>query len=265
MEHPKGVKILWLNPVGSSYMDEPVAEQIRIIKAPSTQADVVSYKMEGALDNLEFRTYEALITGHNVRMARYAAEEGYDALVMGCFYDTALEDMREISGEAVVVGPCQAGVQIAANLANRFSVLVGRTKWIEQMQSNVRSYGYEHMLASMRSIATPANELQASTCETTNRFVEVGRQAIEEDRAEALVLGCTCSFGMHEALQEELNVPVIDPIYAPFKVAEHLAIVKKQFGWKPSRQWSCAAPPEEALQAYRLFEAEPPIGNMVSA
>jgi len=32
-------------------------------------------------------------------------KEGFDALVIGCFYDTALHDAREVSGDMVVVAP----------------------------------------------------------------------------------------------------------------------------------------------------------------
>lgn len=242
-----------------------MAEHLKMVKGPNTSVDVISLDGPGsALNNLEYRTFEALITGNNVRMSRYAAENNYDAVVMGCFYDTGLEDMREISGDTIVVAPCQASLQITANLANRFSVLVGNDKWIEQMSGNVRKYGYGERLASMRSIATSANELQADTCYTVKRFIEAGRKAIEEDRAEAIILGCTCSFGLHHELQKALGVPVIDPLYAPLKMAELLATTKHQFGWTPSRIGSCAPPEEELLKQFGVFNDPAPIGNCIA-
>ena len=52
-----------------------------------------------------------------------------------------------------------------------------------------------------------------------------------------------------------------DPVIAAFKMAESLAKLKKQFGWTPSRVWSCEPPPEEEIERFGLFKGKPPIGN----
>jgi N-methylhydantoinase A len=44
-------------------------------------------------------------------------------------------EAREISGEMIVTAPCAASCEIAASLANRFGVIVGRRKWVDQMQT----------------------------------------------------------------------------------------------------------------------------------
>ncbi|MEM9168424.1 MAG: aspartate/glutamate racemase family protein [Pseudomonadota bacterium] len=258
------VKLMWINPLGFDAYDAPMADYIKSIKRAGTSVDVVSFRMAATPTHLEYRTYEALIVGDTVRAAREAAVQGYDAVVIGCFYDPALEDAREISGEAVVVAPCQASVQIAANLANRFSVIVGQHKWIEQMTERVRTYGYSDKLASMRSVDIRVNDLQKDCDYTISRIIEVGKKAIEEDGAEALLLGCTCNFGLFEDVQRELGVPVIDPICAALKMAEELAHAKKLFGWRPSRAGSCAPPPEDELTEFGLFDGPAPIGNRVS-
>src|SRR3546814_11959512 len=91
-----------------------------------------------------------------------------------------LEDAREISGRTVVVAPCQASVQIAANLANRFSIIIGQEKWAVQMRERVEAYGYSHTLASMRSIVIGVPDLQKDCDLTTARILEAGRRAIDE-------------------------------------------------------------------------------------
>lgn len=259
------VKIMWMNPLGYEAYDQPMAEFIGTIKRAATMVDVVSLDVPGSPNNLEYRTYEALMIGDTIRATREAAQKGYDAVVIGCFYDPGIEDAREISGEAVVVAPCQASVQIAANLANKFSVIVGREKWIEQMTERVTTYGYREKLASMRSIDLGANELQQDCELTVSRIMEAGRKAIEADGAEALILGCTCNFGLYRDVQEELGVPVIDPICAAFKMAENLAHLKKSFGWVPSRIGSFAPPPEEDLAEFGVFSNKSSIKNLVSA
>ena len=257
-------RVLWVNPTGSSAYDAPMGELMARVKVPTTNVDVVSLSTPNLPEHLEYRTYEALIVGDMVRLARMADEQQYDAMIIGCFYDPGLEDAREISGKTIVVAPCQASVQIAANLANRFSVIIGQEKWAVQMTERVNAYGYAHNLASMRSIGIGVPELQSDCDYTARKILEAGRRAIQEDKAEALILGCTCSFGMSEVVQAELGVPVIDPIMAAFKMAEFLGGLRRQFDWAPSRFWSCEAPAEEELRAFGIFAGPPPVGNRIS-
>ena len=261
---PDTTRVLWINPVSNAGYDDPMGQFMAKIKQPDTTIDVVSLSTPYLPEHLEYRAYSALIFGDMVRLAWWANAEGYHSMVIGCFYDPALEDAREISGSTVVVAPCQAAVQIAANLANRFSVIIGQEKWAVQMRERVHAYGYGERIASMRSIDIGVPDLQKNCDFTASRIMEVGRRAIDEDKAEALILGCTCSFGLSEIVQRELGVPVIDPIIAAFKMAEFLGGLQRTLDFKPSRKWSCAPPPEAELEHFAIFAPSAPIGNRVS-
>lgn len=196
-----------------------------------------------------------------IATARNCAVSGIDAMVIGCFYDPALEEAREISGSTVVVAPCEACLTIASSLANRFSILVGRHKWIEQMRDRVDRYGMTRRLASFRSLDMGVDKFQEDHAMTRGRIIEQARRAVEEDHAEAIILGCTIEFGFFQEVQREVGVPVIDAVVGPFKQAEHLARLKRQFGWAPSRVWSCEPPPEAELRKFGLFRT-PPVLNL---
>jgi len=259
------VTVRWLNPIGNATFDEPIAQLLHSIKQPSTQVEVVSLDMQPSPTHLEYRSYEALIYERSVRIARDCAKRDIDALVLGCFYDPVLDDAREISEQTVVVGPCQASLQVAANLANRYSIIVGRNKWIEQMSARVRACGAGDKLASMRPLGMGVDEFQRDHALTRRRIIEQARRAVEEDGAEAIILGCTIEFGFFEHVQAEIGVPVIDPVVAAFKMAESLAGMKRRFGWAPSRVGSCEPPPEAEIEAFGLFQGPVPIGNCVKA
>jgi allantoin racemase len=202
--------------------------------------------------HLEYHAYEALVLGDIVRLA-YRAGGEYDAIVIGCFYDIGLREAREVSGRAIVTAPCQSATAIASNLGNTFSVLVGRRKWIPKMSENVRLYGHEHRLASMRPVELGVHDFQADHQRTCDRLLSEGRKAVQEDGAEALILGCTAEYGFHEQMQNELGVPVIDAVLAPFKYAEFLAELAGRLGWIPSRMWGSQAPPVEEVTEWGLF------------
>ena len=258
-----GVRVRWLNPIGFDAYDAPIGDLLASIKQPGTQLEVVSFELAATPSHLEYRSYEALMSQGIVECARDADRSGIDAMVIGCFYDPALEDAREISGSTVVVAPCSACLSVATQLANRISVLVGRQKWVEQMRERVKHYGLEDRVASFRSLGMGVDEFQRDHAATRARILEEARRAVKEDHAEAIVLGCTIEFGFFEEVQREVGVPVIDAVVAPFKQAEHLAQLKRQFAWAPSRVWSCEPPPEDELQRFGLFQNAPALRRRV--
>lgn len=245
----KPLKIMFFNPLATSAgCDELFAEMARNYKLPQTEVHVASIPDSAvSFTNIEFRTYEAMVTQHIIRATRQAAKEGFDAFVIGCFYDTALHDAREISGEMIVTAPCAASCEIAASISNRFGIIVGRRKWVHQMQSVVREHGHNHLLSGFYHVELRVTEFQADHKETRRRLIEAGRRAIEQDFAEALVLGCTMGVGFYKEVETALGVPVIDSSIAALKRAEYAAALKRQCGWIPSRRWSSEAPPEGEL------------------
>jgi allantoin racemase len=251
------LRVRWLNPVGFDAYDAPIGELLATIKQPGTEVEVVSFDMPVTPTHLEYRAYEALMTSRIVECARDADRQGVDAMVIGCFYDPAIEDARELSGKTVVVAPCGACLSVATQLANRFSILVGRQKWVEQMRDRVKSYGLEDRIASFRSLEMGVDDFQRDHAVTRARIIEQARRAVEEDHAEAIVLGCTIEFGFFDEVQRAVGVPVIDAVVGPFKQAEYLANLKRQFAWVPSRRWSCEPPPEDELSRFGLFQQRP--------
>ncbi|RMF80337.1 MAG: hydantoin racemase [Chloroflexi bacterium] len=258
------MRILYLDPVGQASFVGEIADSLAQVSRPDTQIDVISLQPDRPR-HIEYHAYEALIIADLVRIT-YALNKNYDAIVIGCFYDVGLREVREVSGKAVVTAPCQSTTAIASQLGNTFSVLVGRRKWIPKMSENVRLYGHDHAMVSMRPLEIGVLEFQQDHDYTCDRMIVEGRKAVEEDGAEVIILGCTAEFGFHETLQDELGVPVIDAILAPFKYAEMLGETAKQFGWYPSRKWGSEAPPQDEIDSWGLFHDDlPEIKTLVSA
>jgi allantoin racemase len=260
----KPLKIMFLSPVGYADSDPIFAAMAAEHKLPGTEVHVTSLPAsEGGFTHIEYRSYEAMVTRGIIRATRAAAREGFDALAIGCFYDTALHDAREVSEGMIVTAPCVASCEIAASLSNRFGIIVGRRKWVHQMQSTVREHGHEHRLSGFYHVELGVNDFQKDHAETEQRLIGAGRKAVEEDFAEALILGCTMEVGFYRDLEKRLGVPVIDPSIAALKRAEYAAILKRQCGWVPSRKWSSEAPPEDELARIGQFDTGEPFGNRI--
>lgn len=264
MPGQKPLKIMFLNPVGYADYDQTFAAMAEEHRLPGTEVHVTSLPpSEGGFTHIEYRSYEAMVTRGIIRAARAAAREGFDALAIGCFYDTALHDAREVSEGMIVTAPCMASCEIAASLSNRFGIIVGRRKWVHQMQSTVREHGHEHRLSGFYHVELGVNDFQKDHAETERRLIEAGRKAVEEDFAEALILGCTMEVGFYHDVEKRLGVPVIDPSIAALKRAEYGAVLKRQCGWVPSRKWSSEAPPEEEIARFGQFDTNEPFGNRI--
>jgi allantoin racemase len=259
------IRIMYFSPVaGGEVHDRLFADMARDYKLPETEVHIASLPAgEGGFTHIEFRAYEAMVTRGIIRAVRAAAREGFDAFAIGCFYDTALHDAREISGEMIVTAPCAASCEIAASLANRFGVIVGRRKWVQQMEATVREHGHAHRLAGFYHVELGVNDFQKDHAETERRLIAAGRRAVEEDHAEALILGCTMEVGFYREVERTLGVPVIDPSIAALKRAEYAAILRRQCGWKPSRRWSCEAPSEEEMARFGGFDEGEAFGTRV--
>lgn len=265
------IKVMYLNPIGNPDYDQVFADMAKDYKYPATAVDVTSMNPASVppkMNNLEYRTYEAFIVRDTVEAARYAANNGYDALVIGCFYDPALEDAREISGTTAVVAPCQASCEVALNLANSFSVIIGKTKWEDQMRQAVYNYGYKDKLASFQAIGMRVEDFHKDPAETKTLLEAAAVEAVELHKAESIILGCTLEVGFFKVLQESLgnifagNIPVIDCSIAALKAGENAALAK-HLGWNPSRMWGMEPPPESELAAFGILQTDYKFGNVI--
>ena len=152
----------------------------------------------------------------------------------------------------IVTAPGEASAHLAATLGNKFSVIVGRKKWIPQMEENIHKYGLGRKLASFRSLDLGVLEFHENEDKTRRRMEEEIRKAVEEDQAEVIVLGCTMQFGFYREMQEKFQIPVIDSMVAAVKYAEYLVEMREKAGWTFSRAGLYERPPVEEMKAWEL-------------
>jgi len=246
-----GQKILYIDPVGV----EVVAEGHQFLTSHKREeTELTMVNLPRGPEHLEYRYYEALVLVDILRLVKEAEHQGSDAAVIGCFYDVGLQAAREVAERMVVVAPCEASTHLASTLGDKFSIIVGRRKWIPEMMENVVRYGMKERLASFKSVDLGVLEFHQDEQETARRFRQAGREAVERDGAEVLILGCTATYGFYRELQEELGVPVIDSMIAAFKTAEFAAELKNRFGWSHSKIGGYESPPPAEFTPWRLEE-----------
>jgi allantoin racemase len=175
---------------------------------------------EGA-GSIECFSDEALSVTPTAVRVRQAVNSGVDAIVMGCYADTILEAARELS-PGPVIGPGQASMHYAAMLGERFSILTVLPSVVPMIRRLVKLYGLESHVASILPVGISVVNLPKAGRESYQRLLDQGRNAIEKDGADTLILGCmSMAFQPHLAdeLQSELGVPILNPARVAIDVA----------------------------------------------
>jgi allantoin racemase len=245
-----GGRLLWINPVGSTEFDAMIKKYLNSEVGYEFTVDVTSFK-KGPL-HLEYSFYEALV-GIDILKTIYQAEQmHYDAAIIGCFYDPFLFESRELVN-IPVTAPAESAMHIASLLASNFSIIVGRKKWIPQMQENVFRYEMDRKLVSFESVDLGVLEFQKDRKETEKRLTEAAERAITKG-AESIILGCTIELGFFRKLQKKLEIPVIDAVLAPLKYAEFLVEIKNKMGWQTSKKGRFESPPASELKNWNLLK-----------
>lgn len=242
-------KILFIDPVGV-----PVEEEFKIYLngAKRLETELYFQSLNEGPEHLEYRLYEALVLPELLKIVAKAEKNNFKGAVIGCFYDPGLAEAREISQEMILTGPCESSLLLASSLGRKFSILVGRRKWIPQVEENVLKYGLERRLCSIRAIGLGVLDFHRDPDLTKNLLLREGEKAIKEDGAEVLILGCTAQYGFYSMLQATLGVPVIDVAIAALKHCEYLVDVASDFGWGTSKKYTYESPPLEELKKWNI-------------
>lgn len=191
--------------------------------APGTQTSIVDVP-EGPA-SIESMYEEYLSIPASVRLAVELEQSGaWDAIILGCYGDPGLDALREMVS-LPVIGPGEATALMAASLGHRFSIITITDSVVAAQYRQIRNVGVGEKLASVRVVGIPVLELHANRERAIEATVAQGRKAIQEDRADTLIVGCmTMGFlEIAEAAGEILGVPFINPARAALKFAEALA------------------------------------------
>ena len=232
------MKILYIEPVGTNSFVPVLRQFLSTIARSDNEIEVKSLE-KGPID-LEYHSYSAQIAQELLSKVKNAEDEGYNAAIIGCFYDPELMAAREVV-KMPVVGVGEASMHLASLLGSKFSILIGRRKWLSRMENNAKAYGFESRIASWRILNLSVSEM-ADIEKTKAAAVRESEAAISEDGAEVIVLGCTGLSGIAKELQESLGIPVIDPVVAGLKFAELLADLREKTGISHSKIYAYENP-----------------------
>lgn len=150
-------------------------------------------------------------------------ETEYDGVVIGCFDDTGVEAARCLA-DAPVIGICQAACHYASVLADSFSIVTTLSRSVPALEKRLLIYGYERQCRSVRASDIPVLALENDDSEEQLKNLKTECiAALENDGAEAIILGCAGMVNLQQQLQDEFGVPVIEGVTAAITLMEGMA------------------------------------------
>src|SRR5437870_9838972 len=145
------------------------------------------------------------------------ADNASDAFIIACYSDPGLHVCREGTTRPVF-GIAECGVLTVLARAERFGVIAISQRSIARHRRYLLQMGLTDRLAGERPLEMSVAET-ASGEQTLRRMVDVGRQLRDEDRAEAVIMGCAGMARHRRPLEDALGIPVIDPTQAAVTMA----------------------------------------------
>lgn len=171
-------------------------------------------------------------------------EGDFDAYVVACFWNPGVLGAREITDKPVV-GIGQASLLMAPLVGERISIVcVGDTN-IHIYKDDVVRYGMQERVVSFRTANIASEDSFTSPQKTSQIIAQAAKLAVEEDKADVILLGCGVMSEFSEMVSEIVGVPVVNPIGAGVKMAETLACL----GLKNSKKYSYHVPVDTQLVA----------------
>jgi len=220
-------KIVYIDPVGPEGACHSLKEGLEGIKHKETEVKFIH--LDRGPQHLEYRYYESLIIPDLLHIIKDLEKKNYDAAIIGCFYDPGLLAAKEISNRIIITAPAEASLHLAATLGFKFSIIIGQEKWIPRMMENIEFYGLKDKLASFKTLELGALDFHEDEVFMGKKLKEKALEAVKQDRAEIIILGCTMQFGFYKELQEFIKVPVIDPVITSFKYADKWQLDQQYF------------------------------------
>ncbi len=133
------------------------------------------------------------------------------AYVTSCFSDPGIPETRKVT-DRPVVGIAESAYLLAMSLGERFGVISLGPSSIARHRRYLDRLGLASRLAGDRSIDMTVVEMMRT--DVFDRLVSVGTTLRDRDGADTIVLGCAGLGGYRQRLQDDLGLPVVDPVQA---------------------------------------------------
>lgn len=149
--------------------------------------------------------------------ARYS--DVCDVVLLACYGDPGLDALREIAPQPVI-GLIEAAAVAAAVNGARFSIVTGGDKWKPMLEEALLVRSLTDNVASIRTVAPTGKQIADDPQSAIHLLAEACRSCVDEDGAEAVVLGGAGLIGLAALVEPLVGAPVICSVEAGFAASK---------------------------------------------
>lgn len=214
------MKIKVINPNTSSQMTEEIG--VSAAAAAREDTEIVCVSPPHGPECVEGGSDAVASSFHLLNEVRRSEEEeDFDAYVVACFGDPAVDAIREIT-EKPVVGIAEAAFYLSAFVGAKFSIVSTLPRMRKETEDRLAKAGATNRLASLCTPNIPVLAFHEDLECSKRTMIEAARKCVEEDYAEVIILGCAGMTGFADIVSKEVGVPVLDTVMCGVKIAEIL-------------------------------------------
>ncbi|MCB1386603.1 MAG: hypothetical protein KDJ80_11785 [Nitratireductor sp.] len=207
-------RILVVNPNGSPEVTRLISDTATAVLHPSTAVRVLH--PEGSPRSIETRADRR--RAEPLALDLLSRHRDFDAYVMACFDDIAIESGRRFLG-APIVCAAEAAISVARMFATRIAIVTTVETMVPGIRSLIASLGAEKV-CTVRAAGIGVASAAAGGAEIDRKIDETIENARSFDGAGAIILGSGGLTGRAGALSLRHGLPVIDSIEAALAMAE---------------------------------------------
>ena len=235
------MRILFINPNTSEEFTERIQEIAQRYAFPGTE--VAARNPASGPRSIE-SIYDELLSAAGTLELLITELDHFDAFVIACYSDhPTIYAAREITDKPVL-GIAEASMHMACMVGYKFSIVTTNDEWQPLLWEAVRHYGLTERCASVRTTGMAVLDLESGgENDPFNLILTGAQQAVDEDGAEVICLGCAGMAGLDKRLEEALGVPVIDGVVAALKLLERMV----SYGLHTSKRLAYATPAKKEL------------------
>jgi len=162
-----------------------------------------------------------LVAGPATLAALAARRGSYDAAIIACFGDPGLDAAKELAG-VPVIGISEAAFHAACMMGRRFGIVSFTAALRPMFEDVLAHHGLTARCAGFRMGPAFAGDPGLVAEERAALLVDLCRQSVAQDGAEAVILAGGPLAGLAPTIASQVAVPLIDGTVAAVRLAEAL-------------------------------------------
>lgn len=216
--------ILVINPNSTDAVTQAIDRAVTPLRLPGGP-EIVAVTLAEGPPGIESQSDAEIVVLPLLRLIRERQRQAA-AFVIACFSDPGVHAAREVT-ENPVLGIAECGILTALTLGQRFGVIAMLARSVPRHRRLIAAMGVRERLAGDLPIELDVAAL-ANERATLKRLIEAGRRLRDQHGADVLVMGCAGMARYRDALEESVQIPVVEPTQA----AVVMALGRVRLGWR---------------------------------